>query len=155
MVYFHTKRSKSHNVQPTFLKLIRTYWIGMCSSSIKFQENILSFNKVIQFWNFVNFGIPEITPKSLVTLRFLKFFLQELIGSFKMFQMRYWPNFYVDLNYSNAYFFKLDKWRVYLQATVLIMRSKIWYTNHSSVSIQIPSHLDLRFLHGTFYFCGS
>ena len=62
--------------------------------------------------------MPEIIPKNLVTLRFLKFLYQVLIGTCKMFQMRYWPNFYVDPTNNNAYLFKLDKWRVYLQATV-------------------------------------
>ena len=138
-----------------FLKLTGSFWINLYFLNMKFHEKIFTTIKVIQLWNFGNFGTSEIIPKNLVTLRFLNFLYQVLIGTCKMFQMRYWPNFYVDLNYSNAYFFKLDKWRVYLQATVLIMRSKIWYTNHSSVSIQIPSHLDLRFLHGTFYSCRS
>ena len=94
------------------------YWNYMHSLNIKLQEKIFIFNKVIQVWNFINFGMPEIIPKNLVTLRFLKFLYQVLIGTYKMFQMRYWPNFYVDPTYSNAYFFKLDKQRVYLQGTV-------------------------------------
>ena len=64
--------------------------------------------------------MPEIIPKNLVTLRFLKFLYQVLTSTCKMFQMRYWPNFYVDPTYSNAYLFNLEKWRVYLQATVVL-----------------------------------
>ena len=40
--------------------------------NIKFQEKIFTCKKVIQLWNFGNFGISEIIPKTLVTLRFLK-----------------------------------------------------------------------------------
>ena len=75
----------------------------MCYLSMKFQEKIFTFSKIIQVWNFINFGMPEIIPKNLVTLRFLKFLYQVLTGTCKMFQMRYWPNFYVDPTYSNAY----------------------------------------------------
>ena len=65
-----------------------------------------------------NFEIPKIIPKSLVTLRFLKVSLHELKGICKCFQIRYWPNFYVDPTYSNTCFFKVGKWQVLLQGTV-------------------------------------
>ena len=120
MVHFQNQRSRLHNFLTIFLKLIGAYWINMCSLNIKFQEKIFTFSKVIQVWNFVNFGIPEIIPKSLVTLRFLKVSLHELKGICKCFQMRYWPNFYVDPTYSNTCFFKVGKWRVLLQGTVCI-----------------------------------
>ena len=86
--------------------------------NIKFQEKIFTTKKVIQLWNFGNFGIPEIIPKSPVTLRFSKVSLCWPKGRCKCFQMRYWPNFYVDPTYSNSYFFKVGKRPVFMQATV-------------------------------------
>ena len=93
--------------------------------NIKFQEKIFTTKKVIKLWNFGNFGIPKIIPKSLVTLRFSKISLQELKGICKCIQMRYWPNFYVDPTYSNTCFFKVGKWRVLLQGTVYSNCKKI------------------------------
>ena len=90
----------------------------MYSLNIKFQEKIFTSKKVIQLWNFGNFGTSEIIPKNLVTLRFLKVSLHELKGTCKCFQMRFWPNFYVDPTYSNTCFFKVGKRRVLLQGTV-------------------------------------
>ena len=92
----------------------------MYSLNIKFQEKIFTAKKVIKLWNFGYFGIPKIIPKSLVTLRFSKVSLHELKGICKCFQMRYWPNFYVDSTYSNTCFFKVDKRRVLLQGTVRV-----------------------------------
>ena len=85
---------------------------------MKFQAKIFTTKKVIKLWNFGNFGIPKIIPKTLVTLRFSKISLLELRGICKCFQMSYWPNFYVDPTNSNACFFKVGKWRVSLQGTV-------------------------------------
>ena len=90
----------------------------MCSLYIKFQEKIFTGKKIIQLWNFGNFGIPEIIPKILVTLRFSKISLHELKGNCKCFKMRYWPHFYVDPTHSNTYFSKAGIWRVLLQGTV-------------------------------------
>ena len=72
--------------------------------NIKFQEKIFTCKKVIQLWNFGNFGISEIIPKTLVTLRFLKVSLHELESNCKCFQMRYWPIFYVHPTYNNTHF---------------------------------------------------
>ena len=101
--------------------------------------------KVIKLWNFGNFGIPKIIPKSLVTLRFSKIWLQELKGICKCIQKRYWPNFYVDPAYSNTYLFKLGRWRVFLQATVhktgfvktevLTSVHKISSWNHATITV--------------------
>ena len=91
----------------------------MYSLYIKFQEKIFTGKKIIQLWNFGNFGIPEIIPKILVTLRFSKISLHELKGNCKCFKMRYWPHFYVDPTHSNTYFSKVGIWRVLLQGTVI------------------------------------
>ena len=90
----------------------------MYSLYIKFQEKIFTGKRIIQLWNFGNFGIPEIIPKILVTLRFSKISLHELKGNCKCFKMRYWPHFYVDPTHSNTYFSKVGIWRVLLQGTV-------------------------------------
>ena len=100
----------------------------MYSLSIKFQEKIVISKKVIKLWNFCNFGISEIIPKILVTLRFSKIPLHELKGSFICFQMRYCPHFYADPTHSNTYFSKVGKWRVLLQGTVC----QIWITRKFS-----------------------
>ena len=97
----------------------------MYSLNIKFQEKIFTNKKVIKLWNFGNFGLSKIIPKSLVTLRFSKVSLHELKGICKCFQMRYWPNFYVDPTYSNTCFFKVGKRRVLLQGTVSPKRVRI------------------------------
>ena len=88
--------------------------------NIKFQEKIVTSIKVIQLWNFGNFGTSEIIPKNLVTLRFSKVSSFEPKGRCKCFQMRYWPNFYVDQTHSNSYFFKVGKQPVFMQATVYV-----------------------------------
>ena len=93
----------------------------MYSLYIKFQEKIFTGKRIIQLWNFGNFGIPEIIPKILVTLRFSKISLHELKGNCKCFKMRYWPHFYVDPTHSNTYFSKVGIWRVLLQGTVHIV----------------------------------
>ena len=90
----------------------------MYSLYIKFQEKIFTGKRIIQLWNFGNFGIPEIIPKILVTLRFSKISLHELNGNYKCFKIRYWPHFYVDPTHSNTYFLKVGKWWVFLQGTV-------------------------------------
>ena len=90
----------------------------MYSLYIKFQEKIFTGKRIIQLWNFGNFGIPEIIPKILVTLRFSKISLHELNGNYKCFKMRYWPHFYVDPTHSNTHFSKVGIWRVLLQGTV-------------------------------------
>ena len=90
-----------------FLKLTVSHGINLQSLNMKFQEKIFTTIKIIQLWNFGNFGMPEIIPKNLSTLRFSKVWLYELKGSCNTFQMRYWPSFYVDPAYSNTYFFKL------------------------------------------------
>ena len=124
MIHFQKMRSRRLSFLKNFLKLTVSHGINLQFLNMKFQEKIFTTIKIIQLWNFGNFGMPEIIPKNLVTLRFLKFLYQVLTGTCKMFQMRYWPNFYVDPTYSNAYLFKLDKWRVYLQATVDVVN--IW-----------------------------
>ena len=97
----------------------------MYSLYIKFQEKIFTGKKIIQLWNFGNFGIPEIIPKILVTLRFSKISLHELKGYCKCFKMRYWPHFYVDPTHSNTYFSKVGIWRVLLQGTVQCLAYKL------------------------------
>ena len=72
--------------------------------NIKFQEKIFTCKKVIQLWNFGNFGISEIIPKTLVTLRFLKVSLHELESNWKCFQMRYWPIFYIHPTHNSTHF---------------------------------------------------
>ena len=72
--------------------------------NIKFQEKIFTCKKVIQLWNFGNFGISEIIPKTLVTLRFLKVSLHELESNCKCFQMRYWPIFYIHPTHNSTHF---------------------------------------------------
>ena len=101
------------------MESISTFWI------FKFQERIFTAKKFIQLWNFSNFGMPKIIPKSPVTLRFSKVSLHELKGICKCFQMRYWPNFYVDPTYSNTCFFKVGKRRVLLQGTVYNKDSRV------------------------------
>ena len=103
--------------------------------NVKFQEKIFTTKKVIKLWNFGNFGIPEIIPKSLVTLRFSKISLHELKGSCKCFQMRYWPHFYVDPTHSNTYFLKVGKWPVFMQATV----ASFMVIYGSLMAVQIPA----------------
>ena len=39
------------------------------------------------------------------------------VSECKYFQMRYWPILYVELTYSNSYFFKVGKRPVFMQAT--------------------------------------
>ena len=110
--------------------------------NIKFQEKIFTAKKVISIWNFGNFGIPEIIPKSLVTLRFLKISLHELKCISRCFQMRYWPNFYVDPTYSNTCFFKVGKRRVLLQGTVGAFLSHFvywFYANMHKNDWNVPS----------------
>ena len=70
---------------------------------MKFHEKIFTTITIIQLWNFGNFGISEIIPRSLVTLRFSKISLHELKISCKTFQMRHWPNFYFDPANSNTW----------------------------------------------------
>ena len=72
-----------------FLKLTGSFWINLYFLNMKFHEKIFTTIKVIQLWNFGNFGISEIIPKSLVTLRFSKISLHELKISCKTFQMRH------------------------------------------------------------------
>ena len=86
-----------------FLKLTGSFGINLYSLNMKFHEKIFTTIIIIQLWNFGNFGISEIIPKSLVTLRFSKISLHELKISCKTFQMRHWPNFYFDPAYSNAW----------------------------------------------------
>ena len=112
------RRFKRHNFLTNFLRITGSQQINLYSLNIKFQEKIFTNKKVIKLWNFGNFGLPKIIPKSLVTLRFSKVSLHELKGICKCFQIRYWPNFYVDPTYSNTCFFKVGKWRVLLQGTV-------------------------------------
>ena len=112
------RRFKRQNFLTNFLRITGSQQINLYSLNIKFQEKIFTNKKVIKLWNFGNFGLPKIIPKSLVTLRFSKVSLHELKGICKCFQIRYWPNFYVDPTYSNTCFFKVGKWRVLLQGTV-------------------------------------
>ena len=86
-----------------FLKLTGSFGIKLYSLNMKFHEKIFTTIIIIQLWNFGNFGISEIIPKSLVTLRFSKISLHELKISCKTFQMRHWPNFYFDPAYSNTW----------------------------------------------------
>ena len=72
--------------------------------NIKFQEKRFTCKKVIQLWNFGNFGISEIIPKTLVTLRFLKVSLHEFESNCKCFQMRYWPIFYIHPTHNSTHF---------------------------------------------------
>ena len=110
MIQFQKMRSRRLSFLKNFLKLTVSYGINLLSLDMKFKEKIFTTTKVIQLWNFVNFGIPEIIPKNLVTLRFSKVSSFEPKGRCKCFQMRYWTNFYVDPTYSNSYFFKAGKW---------------------------------------------
>ena len=87
-----------------FLKLTGSFWINLYFLNMKFHEKIFTTIKVIQLWNFGNFGTSEIIPKNLVTLRFLKVSLHELKFSCKTFQLSHWPNFYFDPAYSNTRF---------------------------------------------------
>ena len=118
MVHFQNQKSRRHKFWTIFLKLIGAHWINLRSLYIKFQEKIFTGEKIIQLWNFGNFGMLEIIPKILVTLRFSKISLHELKGNCKCFKMRYWPHFYVDPTHSNTYFSKVGIWRVLLQGTV-------------------------------------
>ena len=96
-------RSKRHSFLTNFLKLTGSFGINLYSLNMKFHEKIFTTIIIIQLWNFGNFGISEIIPKSLVTLRFSKISLHELKISCKTFQMRHWPNFYFDPAYSNTW----------------------------------------------------
>ena len=96
-------RSKRHSFLTNFLKLTGSFGINLYSLNMKFHEKIFTTIIIIQLWNFGNFGISEIIPKSLVTLRFSKISLHELKISCKTFQMRHWPNFYFDPTYSNTW----------------------------------------------------
>ena len=116
----------------------------MYSLYIKFQEKIFTGKRIIQLWNFGNFGIPEIIPKILVTLRFSKISLHELKGNCKCFKMRYWPHFYVDPTHSNTYFSKVGIWRVLLQGTVRQAQGGHLQTN---ISVQIPNYSKYLHLH--------
>ena len=97
------RRFKRHNFLTNFLRITGSQQINLYSLNIKFQEKIFTNKKVIKLWNFGNFGLPKIIPKSLVTLRFSKISLHELKISCKTFQMRHWPNFYFDPAYSNTW----------------------------------------------------
>ena len=119
MVHFQIKRSRRHNFLTKFSNLTRSCGINLYLSNIKFQQKLFTSKKVIQLWNF---GIPEIIPKSPVTLGFSKVSLRGPKGRCKCFQMRYWLNFYVDPTYSNSYIFKVSKRPVFMQATVLRQR---------------------------------
>ena len=96
-------RSKRHSFLTNFLKLTGSFGINLYSLDMQFHEKIFTTIIIIQLWNFGNFGISEIIPKSLVTLRFSKISLHELKISCKTFQMRHWPNFYFDPAYSNTW----------------------------------------------------
>ena len=85
-----------------FLKLTGSFWITSYFLNMKFHEKIFTTIKVIQLWNFGNFGTSEIIPKNLVTLRFLKVSLHELKFSCKTFQLSHWLNFYFDPAYCNT-----------------------------------------------------
>ena len=103
MIQFQKMRSRRLSFLKNFLKLTVSYGINLQSLNMKFHEKIFTTMKVNQLWNFGNFGIPEIIPKNLITLRFLKISLHELEISCKRFQMRHWPNFYFDPVYSNTW----------------------------------------------------
>ena len=103
-----------------FLKLTGSFWINLYFLNMKFHEKIFTTIKVIQLWNFGNFGTSEIIPENLVTLRFLKVSLHELKGICKCFQTRYWPNFYIDPTYSNTCFSKLANGKFYCKALYVI-----------------------------------
>ena len=49
-------------------------------------DTVITNKKVIKLWNFGNFGIPKIIPKTLVTLRFSKILLQCLKVSVSAFK---------------------------------------------------------------------
>ena len=131
MIHFQKMRSRRLSFLKNFLKLTVPYGINLQSLNMKFQEKIFTTIKVIQLWNFGNFGIPEIIPKSIVTLRFLKISLHDLKGSCKCFQMRYWPHLYVDPTHSNTYFLKVGKWGVLLQARDC--STPLWYSPKSKL----------------------
>ena len=120
MLNFQIFTSKRHNFLINFFKVKGSLQIYLYIMNTNFQEKIFTSKKVIQLWNFCYFGIPEIIPKSLVTLRFSKISLHELKGSCKCFQLMYWPHFYVDPTHSNTYFSKVGIWRVSLRGTVYI-----------------------------------
>ena len=117
------------------MKLIGTLQINLYAMNTKFQGKIFTSKKVIQLWNFCNFGIPEIIPKSLVTLRFSKISLYELKSICKCFQMRYWPHFYVNPAHSNTYFTKVGIWRVLLQGTVVMETSYRSYSSQDLIEV--------------------
>ena len=98
------RRFKRHNFLTNFLRITGYQQINLYSLNIKFQEKIFTNKKVNELWNFGNFGLPKIIPKSLVTLRFSKVSLHELKGNCKCFQMRYWPIFYVHPTYNSTHF---------------------------------------------------
>ena len=132
MIHFQKMRSKRLSFLKNFLKLTVSYGINLQSLNMKFQEKIFTTKKVIKLWNFGNFGIPKIIPKSLITLRFSKISLHELKGSCKCFQMRYWAHFYVDPTHSNTYFFQVGKWPVFMQATVIEFKKKLFCSKYES-----------------------
>ena len=106
MIHFQKMRSRRLSFSKNFLKLTVSHGINLQSLNMKFQEKIFTTIKIIQLWNFGNFGMPEIIPKNLLTLRFSKVWLYELKGSCKTFQMKHWLNIYVDPAYNNTCFFK-------------------------------------------------
>ena len=139
MIHFQKMRSRRLSFLKNFMNFTLSYGINLQSLNMKFQEKIFTTIKVIQLWNFGNFGIPEIIPKSLVTLRFSKISLHELKISCKTFQMRHWPNFYFDPAYSNTWLtcnatrFKTNAHdckvlivKIVLVFNVLILLQKTW-----------------------------
>ena len=64
MIHFQKMRSRRLSFLKNFLKLTVSYGINLQSLNMKFQEKIFTTIKVIQLWNFGNFGIPEIIPKN-------------------------------------------------------------------------------------------
>ena len=128
-------RSKRHSFLTNFLKLTGSFGINLYSLNMKFHEKIFTTIIIIQLWNFGNFGISEIIPKSLVTLRFSKISLHELKISCKTFQMRHWPNFY----------FLHMKFHEKIFTTIKIIQ--LWNFGNFGTSEIIPKNLvTLRFL---------
>ena len=90
--------------------------MNLYSLNIKFQEKIFTTKKVIKLWNFGNFGIPEIIPKSLVTLRFSKVSLHELKGIVSAFKQGIYQTFMLTQPTATLVFSKLANGEFYCKA---------------------------------------
>ena len=117
----------------------------MYSLYIKFQEKIFTGKRIIQLWNFGNFGISEIIPKNLVTLRFLKVSLHELKFGCKTFQLSHWPNFYFDPAYSNTRLpWNTTRLKTNAQNCILFFISSKFFWSVSSLFVNFWCSLSMK-----------